>query len=87
MQPLCGTNLHSYNIALDEQPRYPPLTGDNIKLLSGLLFAVGSTLVVTSMWALGVTGTYLGKFHTLANLQLHILFLLRIIQSDFRIHR
>lgn len=34
---------------------------ENVSFLAGALFVVGSTLVVTSMWALGVTGTYLGE--------------------------
>lgn len=34
---------------------------ENVRFLAGALFVVGSTLVVTSMWALGVTGTYLGR--------------------------
>lgn len=53
---------HLYNFALDEQPKYPPLMTEQVKLLAGASFVVGSTLVVTSMWALGVTGTYLGDY-------------------------
>jgi len=34
---------------------------ENVRFIAGALFVVGSTLVVTSMWALGVTGTYLGE--------------------------
>lgn len=32
------------------------------KLLALMLLAAGSTLVVSSMWKLGVTGTYLGDY-------------------------
>lgn len=41
--------------------------GENVKLLAGALFVLGSTLVVTSMWALGVTGTYLGEFRLITS--------------------
>lgn len=50
-----------YNIALQHQPTHPLLETDLAKLLAVVLFAVGGTLVLSSMWALGVTGTYLGK--------------------------
>lgn len=42
---------------------------ENVKFLAGALFVVGSTLVVTSMWALGVTGTYLGRVAVLLLIQ------------------
>ncbi|KAK2731981.1 Phosphatidyl-N-methylethanolamine N-methyltransferase [Myotisia sp. PD_48] len=50
---------HLYNAALADQP--------SIDLLRQVypaygLFAIGSILVVSSMWALGVTGTYLGDY-------------------------
>ena len=49
-----------YNIALEEQPKSQVLHYGEFKLVSAILFLVGSTLVVTSMWKLGITGTYLG---------------------------
>ena len=52
----------SYQKALSEQPTYPGLHYTEFKLLAGLCFAVGGILVVSSMWALGVTGTYLGDY-------------------------
>ncbi len=33
-----------------------------VKPAAALLFAAGNTFVLTSMWALGVTGTYLGDY-------------------------
>ncbi|EXJ82064.1 methylene-fatty-acyl-phospholipid synthase [Capronia coronata CBS 617.96] len=48
-----------YKSALDEQPLYPPL---HQPALGVILFAAGNTLVLSSMWALGVTGTYLGDY-------------------------
>ncbi|GAA5865054.1 hypothetical protein JCM8547_007696 [Rhodosporidiobolus lusitaniae] len=53
---------HLYQKALSEQPVHPSLHYTEVKVLAAALFAVGGTLVVTSMWALGVTGTYLGDY-------------------------
>jgi len=53
---------HLYNLALDEQPKYPLLNNGAFKAVAALLFVSGSTLVVSSMWKLGVTGTYLGDY-------------------------
>lgn len=50
---------HIYQVALDDQPFYAPV---HQPILGGILFAVGSVLVLSSMWALGVTGTYLGDY-------------------------
>lgn len=50
---------HLYQVALDEQPFYAPV---HQPLVGSVLFAVGSVLVLSSMWALGVTGTYLGDY-------------------------
>ncbi|KIW67573.1 hypothetical protein PV04_06813 [Phialophora macrospora] len=48
-----------YKSALEEQPIYPPL---HQPALGVLLFLSGNVLVLTSMYALGVTGTYLGDY-------------------------
>ena len=48
-----------YNNALDAQPVYPAL---HQPMLGYICFAAGQVLVLTSMWALGVTGTYLGDY-------------------------
>ncbi|GAA5992312.1 hypothetical protein JCM5350_000811 [Sporobolomyces pararoseus] len=53
---------HLYQKALSEQPTLPALHYTEFKLLAGFCFAVGGVLVVSSMWALGVTGTYLGDY-------------------------
>ncbi|GAA6003042.1 bifunctional phosphatidyl-N-methylethanolamine N-methyltransferase/phosphatidyl-N-dimethylethanolamine N-methyltransferase [Rhodotorula paludigena] len=53
---------HLYQKALADQPTEPILRYTEFKFLAAGLFAVGSTLVGTSMWALGVTGTYLGDY-------------------------
>ncbi|CEQ42323.1 SPOSA6832_04110, partial [Sporobolomyces salmonicolor] len=53
---------HLYQTALSEQPTHPLLHYTEFKVLAAVLFAVGGVLVVSSMWALGVTGTYLGDY-------------------------
>ncbi|KEF52716.1 methylene-fatty-acyl-phospholipid synthase [Exophiala aquamarina CBS 119918] len=50
---------HLYTVALDEQPVYPPLHQPELGIG---LFLSGNVLVLSSMWALGVTGTYLGDY-------------------------
>ncbi|KIW13426.1 hypothetical protein PV08_08614 [Exophiala spinifera] len=48
-----------YKTALDEQPLYPPIH----QPIAGIAcFVAGNVLVLSSMWALGVTGTYLGDY-------------------------
>lgn len=53
---------HFYKQALENQPTIDLLAQPIVQLVSKLTFAVGSILVVSSMWALGVTGTYLGDY-------------------------
>ncbi|KAJ5297963.1 hypothetical protein PENANT_c012G08547 [Penicillium antarcticum] len=50
---------HLYQLALQDQPFYAPVYQP---VIGGILFAIGSVLVLSSMWALGVTGTYLGDY-------------------------
>merc|ERR1711939_1095222 len=50
---------HLFNAALDEQPVYPPV---HMPRTGAVAFIIGQTLVLSSMWALGVTGTYLGDY-------------------------
>jgi phosphatidylethanolamine/phosphatidyl-N-methylethanolamine N-methyltransferase len=50
---------HLYNEALSAQPIYAPL---HQPLIGYGLIAAGNVLVLSSMWALGVTGTYLGDY-------------------------
>lgn len=50
---------HLYNEALSAQPLYPPLYQP---LIGYGLIAAGNILVLSSMWALGLTGTYLGDY-------------------------
>ncbi|ORY04099.1 phospholipid methyltransferase [Basidiobolus meristosporus CBS 931.73] len=51
-----------YSQALSEQPVHPLLQTDLVKLLAAGLFVCGNVLVLTSMYTLGVTGTYLGDY-------------------------
>lgn len=54
---------HVYHELLKSQPTYEPLlTIWWVRLAAGAIFAFGNILVVSSMWALGVTGTYLGDY-------------------------
>lgn len=48
-----------YKAALDEQPLYPPVHQPAIGVA---LFLIGNVLVLSSMYALGITGTYLGDY-------------------------
>lgn len=53
-----------YKLALAEQPSSSFLL-DNVwlsKYLAVTLFTTGNILVLSSMWALGITGTYLGDY-------------------------
>jgi len=49
-----------YEQALRQQPSLDALQADAVKLAAAALFFCGNVLVLTSMWALGFTGTYLG---------------------------
>ncbi|KAI5952446.1 OPI3 [Candida jiufengensis] len=52
-----------YHDLLISQPTFQPLIDSSIiKALAILLFGFGNILVISSMWALGVTGTYLGDY-------------------------
>ncbi|GAA5928256.1 hypothetical protein JCM3775_000559 [Rhodotorula graminis] len=53
---------HLYQTALASQPTLPFLHYTEFKLVAAAVFAWGSILVGTSMWALGYTGTYLGDY-------------------------
>ncbi|KAI1631356.1 methylene-fatty-acyl-phospholipid synthase [Biscogniauxia mediterranea] len=48
--------------ALREQPSYPLLESSEIKYLAYGLLIVGNVLVLSSTWALGITGTFLGDY-------------------------
>ncbi|KAL4785092.1 phospholipid methyltransferase-domain-containing protein [Aspergillus varians] len=50
---------HIYQLALEDQPYYAPV---HQPILGVAIFAVGSVLVLSSMYSLGVTGTYLGDY-------------------------
>ena len=50
---------HLYNEALSQQPIYPAV---HQPLIGYGLIAAGNVLVLSSMWALGITGTYLGDY-------------------------
>jgi len=51
-----------YEQALRSQPALDVLQSDAVKAVAAALFLGGNLLVLTSMWALGFTGTYLGDY-------------------------
>ncbi len=51
-----------YERALRDQPTHPLLVTPFATYISYALIAAGNILVISSMWALGVTGTYLGDY-------------------------
>jgi phosphatidylethanolamine N-methyltransferase len=53
---------HLYQVALEEQPILPVLDSIVGRVAGLVSFSVGSILVLSSMWALGITGTYLGDY-------------------------
>ncbi|KAF8658418.1 hypothetical protein AX16_001969 [Volvariella volvacea WC 439] len=53
---------HLYQQALQDQPRKAILPTPLDTLVPALLFIIGQTLVISSTWALGITGTFLGDY-------------------------
>lgn len=51
-----------YKSALDTQPVSPLLDNPWVIMAGFGLFAIGNTLVLSSLWQLGITGTYLGDY-------------------------
>ncbi|KZV86088.1 phospholipid methyltransferase [Exidia glandulosa HHB12029] len=51
-----------YTKALLDQPTVPLLPRELAIPVPAVLFLIGQTLVVTSTWALGITGTFLGDY-------------------------
>ncbi len=48
-----------YNDALSHQPKHDIIPYDIAKPVSVVLFAIGQLLVISSTWALGITGQYI----------------------------
>lgn len=53
---------YMFNQALKQQLPLALLQNDTVKSLAVLCFAMGQLLVITSMYRLGITGTYLGDY-------------------------
>ncbi|KAF8889131.1 phospholipid methyltransferase-domain-containing protein [Infundibulicybe gibba] len=51
-----------YHRALEDQPRVAMLPEPLATLIPAALFIAGQTFVITSTWALGITGTFLGDY-------------------------
>ena len=62
---LLMVETHRFEQSLRSQPALDVLQSDAVKAIAVALFLVGHLLVVTSMWALGFTGTYLGLLASL----------------------
>lgn len=52
----------SYTVALKEQPTYPLLPAPFDVIIPATLAGLGQILVISSTWALGITGTFLGDY-------------------------
>lgn len=53
---------YQFSLALESQPTLKFFDHIGFQVAAAILFAVGGILVVSSMWALGLTGTYLGDY-------------------------
>lgn len=62
LSPPSPTRCTSYHRALIEQPRQKILPEPLDTLVPAVLFVLGQTFVITSTWALGITGTFLGDY-------------------------
>jgi phosphatidylethanolamine/phosphatidyl-N-methylethanolamine N-methyltransferase len=51
-----------YHKALEEQPKVQLLPEQYATVVPVALIAVGQLFVLTSTWALGITGTFLGDY-------------------------
>jgi len=56
---------HRFERAVASQAAMPELQSPIFQCIGAALFLLGNTFVLSSMYALGITGTYLGTFHTL----------------------
>ena len=60
--------LKRFKKSLGDQPTLDILQTPAVQALASLCFVFGNVLVLTSMYALGFTGTYLGKVTPLAQI-------------------
>lgn len=59
---MCGRADTSYERAIRDQPHFAPLAAPGIKAAGVALFLLGQLFVVTSIYQLGIVGTYLGDY-------------------------
>ena len=52
----------SFNDALADQPKWDVLNSLPVQGAAAFLVVLGLVFVLSSMWALGITGTYLGDY-------------------------
>ncbi len=50
-----------FDVACRDQPAWAALDTAAVQAAAAALFAVANVLVLSSMWVLGITGTYLGS--------------------------
>lgn len=53
---------HRFSLALEGQPQWELLSHDGFRVFGYALVVVGGLFVLTSMYQLGITGTYLGDY-------------------------
>ncbi|KAF8979098.1 Phosphatidyl-N-methylethanolamine N-methyltransferase [Entomortierella lignicola] len=51
-----------FKYAVDNQPQAQCMNHPAMQALAGVLFVTGNVFVLSSMWVLGITGTYLGDY-------------------------
>ena len=51
-----------FHAAINDQPSHPQLQSVYVQAAAYTLLACGNTLVISSTWALGITGTFLGDY-------------------------
>lgn len=59
----CNNGTYTrYHLALLDQPQKALLSEEYRIIVSAALFIIGQIFVITSTWALGITGTFLGDY-------------------------
>lgn len=52
--------IHRFEEAISSQPIAVAMCMDHVRLCGTLLIVIGTVLVLSSTWSLGITGTFLG---------------------------
>lgn len=70
-----------FKTAINEQPSHPLLTNIYSQAAGYTLLLFGNVFVISSMWALGITGTYLGDYFGILMDEMVTGFPFNVIQS------